>query len=51
MRSTQVSVCIQKLGQDARIPVGKANSRALRQLHRTAASTIEANFELLVQQA
>ena len=48
---TQVSVYIQRLGQDARIPVEKANVRALRQLHKTAVAAIEANFDLLVQQA
>ena len=48
---TQVSVYIQKLGQDARIPVEKANVRALRQLHKAAVAAIEANFDLLVQQA
>lgn len=48
---TQVGVYIQKLGQDARIPAEKANIRALRQLHKTAVAAIEANFDLLVQQA
>ena len=48
---TQVSVYIQKLGQDARIPVEKANVRALRQLHKATVAAIEANFDLLVQQA
>ena len=48
---TQVSVYIQKLGQDARIPAEKANIRALRQLHKAAVTAIEANFDLLVQQA
>ena len=48
---TQVGVYIQKLGQDARIPIEKANVRALRQLHKTAVAAIEANFDLLVQQA
>lgn len=48
---TQVGVYIQKLGQDARIPVEKANVRALRQLHKAAVTAIEANFDLLVQQA
>ena len=48
---TQVGVYIQKLGLDARIPVEKANVRALRQLHKTAVAAIEANFDLLVQQA
>ena len=48
---TQVGVYIQKLGQDARIPAEKANVRALRQLHKTAVAAIEANFDLLVQQA
>lgn len=48
---TQASVYIQKLGQDARIPVEKANVRALRQLHKAAVAAIEANFDLLVQQA
>ena len=48
---TQVSVYIQKLGQDARIPIEKANVRALRQLHKAAVAAIEANFDLLVQQA
>lgn len=48
---TQVGVYIQKLGQDARIPAEKANIRALRQLHKAAVTAIEANFDLLVQQA
>ena len=48
---TQAGVYIQKLGQDARISVEKANIRALRQLHKTAVAAIEANFDLLVQQA
>ena len=48
---TQVSVYIQKLGQDARIPAEKANVSALRQLHKVAVAAIEANFDLLVQQA
>ena len=48
---TQVGVYIQKLGQDARIPAEKANIRALRQLHKAAVAAIEANFDLLVQQA
>lgn len=48
---TQVGVYIQKLGQDARIPAEKANIRALRYLHKAAVAAIEANFDLLVQQA
>ena len=48
---TQVGVYIQKLGQDAQIPAEKANIRALRQLHKAAVAAIEANFDLLVQQA
>lgn len=48
---TQVGVYIQKLGQDARIPAEKANIRALRQLYKAAVTAIEANFDLLVQQA
>ena len=48
---TQAGVYIQKLGQDARIPAEKANIRALRQLHKAAVTAIEANFDLLVQQA
>lgn len=48
---TQVGVYIQKLGQDARIPTEKTNVRALRQLHKAAVAAIEANFDLLVQQA
>ena len=48
---TQGGVYIQKLGQDARIPIEKANVRALRQLHKAAVTAIEANFDLLVQQA
>ena len=48
---TQVSLYIQKLAQESKVPIEKANIRALRQLYRTTISTIEANFELLVQQA
>lgn len=48
---TQVGVYIQKLGQDAQIPAEKANIRALRHLHKAAVAAIEANFDLLVQQA
>lgn len=48
---TQAGVYIQKLGQDARIPAEKANIRALRHLHKAAVAAIEANFNLLVQQA
>lgn len=48
---TQAGVYIQKLGQDAQIPAEKANIRALRQLHKAAVAAIEANFDLLVQQA
>ena len=48
---TQVGVYIQKLGQDARIPIEKANVRTLRQLHKAAVAAIEADFDLLVQQA
>lgn len=48
---TQVSLYIQKLGQAARVPTEKANIRALRQLHKGAIAAIEANFDLLVQQA
>ena len=48
---TQAGVYIQKLGQDAQIPAEKANIRALRYLHKAAVAAIEANFDLLVQQA
>ena len=42
---------IQQLAIDARVPVEKGNIRCLRQLYRNTISGIEANFELLVQQA
>ena len=45
---TQVSLFIQKLAQEAKIPAEKGNIRALRQLY---ISGIEANFDLLVRQA
>ena len=48
---TQAGVYIQKLGQDAQIPAEKADIRALRHLHKAAVAAIEANFDLLVQQA
>lgn len=48
---TQVSLYIQKLAQDARVPAEKGNVRCLRQLYRDTISGIEANFDLLVQQA
>ena len=48
---TQVSLFIQKLAQDARVPTEKGNIRCLRQLYRDTISSIEANFDLLVQQA
>ena len=48
---TQVSLYIQKLAQDAKIAAEKANIRSLRQLYRNTISGIEANFDLLVQQA
>lgn len=47
----QVSLYIQKLAQDAHVPAEKGNIRCLRQLYRTTISGIEANFDLLVQQA
>ena len=48
---TQVSLYIQQLAVDARVPAEKGNIRCLRQLYKNAISSIEANFELLVQQA
>ncbi len=48
---TQVSLYIQQLAVDARVPAEKGNIRCLRQLYRNAIAGIEANFELLVQQA
>lgn len=48
---TQVSLYIQRLAQDARIPAGKGNIRCLRQLYQDTISGIAANFDLLVQQA
>ena len=48
---TQVSVFIQKLALEAKIPAEKGNIRALRQLYKTTISGIEANFDLLVRQA
>ena len=48
---TQVSAYIQKLAQEAKVPVEKGNIRALRQLYKTTISGIEANFDLLVRQA
>ena len=48
---TQVSLYIQQLAVDARVPTEKGNIRCLRQLYRNTISGIEANFELLVQQA
>ena len=48
---TQVSLFIQKLAQEAKIPAEKGNIRALRQLYKTTISGIEANFDLLVRQA
>ena len=50
-RQTQVSLFIQKLAQEAKIPAGKGNIRALRQLYKTTIAGIEANFDLLVRQA
>ena len=48
---TQVSLFIQKLALEAKIPAEKGNIRALRQLYKTTISGIEANFDLLVRQA
>lgn len=48
---TQVGMYIQRLALDARVPVEKGNVRCLRQLYKNTISGIEANFELLVQQA
>ena len=48
---TQVSAYIQKLAQDAKVPTEKGNIRCLRQLYKNTISGIEANFDLLVQQA
>ena len=48
---TQVSLFIQKLAQEAKVPAEKGNIRALRQLYKTTISGIEANFDLLVRQA
>ena len=48
---TQVSLFIQKLALEAKVPAEKGNIRALRQLYKTTISGIEANFDLLVRQA
>ena len=48
---TQVSLYIQQLAQDAKVPPEKGNIRCLRQLYRNTISGIEANFDLLVRQA
>ena len=48
---TQVSLFIQKLALEAKVPAEKGNIRALRQLYKTTISGIEANFDLLVWQA
>ena len=48
---TQVSLFIQKLAEAARVPAEKGNIRALRRLHAASIAAIEANFDLLVQQA
>lgn len=51
LERTQVSLYIQRLALDARVPVEKCNIRCLRQLYKNTISGIEANFDLLVQQA
>ena len=48
---TQVSLYIQRLAVYAKIPAEKGNISCLRQLYRSTISGIEANFDLLVQQA
>lgn len=48
---TQVSMYIQRLATDAGLPAEKGNVKSLRQLYRRTLSGIEANFDLLVQQA
>lgn len=48
---TQVSMYIQRLAADAGLPAEKGNVKCLRQLYRQTIAGIEANFELLVQQA
>ena len=48
---TQVSLFIQKLALEEKVPAEKGNIRALRQLYKTTISGIEANFDLLVRQA
>lgn len=51
LERTQVSLYIRQLAQEARVPVEKGNIRCLRQLYKNTISGIEANFDLLVQQA
>lgn len=51
LERTQVSLYIRRLASDARVPVEKGNIRCLRQLYKNTISGIEANFDLLVQQA
>lgn len=48
---TQVSMYIQRLATDAGLLAEKGNVKCLRQLYRQTIAEIEANFELLVQQA
>lgn len=42
---------LQLLGEEARLPEGKANGRALRRLWQQARAGVEANMELLIEQA
>ncbi len=48
---SEVAVSLRKLGEAAHIPEGKVTARALRKLCRQTRANIEANMDLLVEQA
>ena len=51
MLRNRVAAMIRQLGEEAQIPEGKANARALRRLWMSTKADIESNMELLVEQA
>lgn len=51
MLRNRVAAMIKQLGDEAQIPEGKANARALRRLWMSTKAGIESNMELLVEQA
>lgn len=48
---SNVASDLQRLGETAQLPEGKANGRALRRLWQQARANVEANMELLIEQA